>query len=166
MAVATTTLALVGLAATAVGAGVSLYATDTAAKQAEANANFQANQAEADARAARGEAAIEAERIRKEGKAQRARATAAAAASGIDVSSPTALKVNEEITRNAEEDAMTTVFNAQDRGARMGQQATADRIAGANARSAGRTQQASTLLSATTSMVDYGDAWKRARDNG
>lgn len=160
MAVATSTAIALGVMAASTA--VTLYATDTQAKQAEANANFQAAQAEADARAAQGAASIEAARIRKESKAQRAKATAAAAASGVDVNSPTALKINEEITSNAEQDARMVMFNAQDQGARLNQQATADRIGGANARRAGRTSQASTLLSAAGSMTNYGQGWKRA----
>src|SRR3546814_20621914 len=61
--------------------------TDTAANQEEANAKFAADQAEVDARAEQGAAQVEAERIRREGKAQRAKAVAAAAASGVDVNS-------------------------------------------------------------------------------
>lgn len=160
MAIATSTAIAIG--AIAASTAVTLYATDTQAKQAEANANFQAAQSEADARAAQGAAMIEADRIRKEAKAQRARATAAAAASGVDVNSPTALKINQEITRNAEEDAVMTMFNANDYGARLGQQATADRIAGNNARRAGRAQQASTLLSSAGAMTNYGNGWKKA----
>lgn len=164
MAITTTTAIALGVMAA--GTAVTLYGQDTAAKQAEANANFQAAQAEADARAAKADAMLEAERIRKEGKAQRARAAAAAAASGIDVSSPTAVKIDEEITRNAEQDAITTIFNADDRAARMGQQAAADRIGGANARRAGRVNQASTLLSAAGGMTNYGQGWKRAGGGG
>src|SRR3546814_8701174 len=101
--------------------------TDTAANQEEANAKFAADQAEVDARAEQGAAQVEAERIRREGKAQRAKAVAAAAASGVDVNSPTALKIDQEITANAEEDAMLTILNGGDRAARLNQQGQADR---------------------------------------
>src|SRR3546814_10627465 len=81
------TLTMLYLAATAVGTGVTMYGQDTAANQEEANAKFAADQAEADARAEQGAAQVEAERIRRAGKAQRAKAVAAAAASGVDVRS-------------------------------------------------------------------------------
>lgn len=151
------------LASAAVGTATTLYGEDTQAKQTEANAKFQANQAEADARAEQGAAQVEAERIRKAGKAQRSQAVAAAAASGVDVNSPTALKIDEEITANAEEDAVLTILGGGDRAKRLGQQASADRIAGRNARTAGRVNQASTLLSAVgTYGTNNGKGWKRA----
>lgn len=155
------------LAMAAGSTAVSLYGQDTQAKQAEADANFQADQAEADAKAAQAEATLEAERIRKQGKQQRAQATAAAAASGVDVQSPTAIKIDDTITRNAEEDAVLTILQGSDRAARMGQQATADRIAGKNARTAGRVNQASTLLSAAATYgTNSGKGWKRAGGGG
>src|SRR3546814_12534310 len=104
------TLTMLYLAATAVGTGVTMYGQDTAANQEEANAKFAADQAEADARAEQGAAQVEAERIRREGKAQRAKAVAAAAASGVDVNSPTALKIDQAVTANAEADAMLTIL--------------------------------------------------------
>lgn len=161
----TATVALL-LASTAVSTGVALYGADTQAKQAEANAKFGAAQAEADARAAQGEAQIEADRIRKAGKAQQAQAVAAAAASGVDVNSPTALKLDEEIGKSAEEDAVLTILGGGDRASRMRQQAAADRIAGSNARTAGRVNQASTLLSSAAVMTNYGKGWKKAAGGG
>src|SRR3546814_6722550 len=140
-----TGLEIAALALAAAGTATTLYGTDTAANQEEANAKFAADQAEADARAEQGAAQVEAERIRREGKAQRAKAVAAAAASGVDVNSPTALKIDQEITANAEEDAMLTILNGGDRARRLKQQGQADRIAGSNAAKAGRTHQASTL---------------------
>src|SRR3546814_4044691 len=77
-----TGLEIAALALAAAGTATTLYGTDTAANQEEANAKFAADQAEADARAEQGAAQVEAERIRREGKAQRAKAVAAAAASG------------------------------------------------------------------------------------
>lgn len=165
MALATTTI--IALAAAAASTAVSLYAEDTSAKQQEANAKFAADQAEADANAEKGAAMIEAERIRKQGKAQRAKAVAAAAAAGVDVDSPTALKIDQEITANAEEDAMLTILNGGDRAARLRQQGQADRIAGSNAASAGRINQASSLLtSAYTYGTNSGKGWKRRVGDG
>ena len=166
MAAITTIVAIAGLALTAAGTAASLYGTDTAAKQAEANAKHAAAQANADAGAARADAMLEADRIRKAGKAQRAQATAAAAASGVDVNSPTTVRLDQEITTNAETDALTTIFNADDRAKRMEQQAGADLNAGKAARTAGRVDQASTLLAAAGSMTSStatGSARKRGR---
>ena len=157
MAIATTTAIALGLMAASTA--VTLYATDTQAKQGEANLKFQAKQAEADANAERGAAQVEADRIRKAAKAQRATATAQAAAAGIDVNSPTAVKIDEEIVSNSEEDAFMTLLNGSDRGARLNQQASADRIGAGVVRSNGKMQQGATLLSAAGSMST---GWKRA----
>lgn len=156
---------IAALALMAAGTATTLYGVDTQAKQGEANAKFQAAQAEADARVETDAAKIEAQRIRDAAKKQRSQAIAAAAASGVDVNSPTALRINEDITRNAEEDAVLTILGGRDSAARMGQQAQASRIAGSNARTAGRVQQASTLLSAASSAYNGGN-WKRSSNAG
>lgn len=144
---------------------VTMYGIDTQAKQSEANAKFQASQAEADARVEADAAKIEAQRIRDAAKKQRAQAVAAAAASGVDVDSPTAVKITEEITRNSEEDAVLTILGGRDSAARLNQGAQASRIAGRSARSAGRVQQAGTLLSAASSAYNGGN-WKRSPNAG
>lgn len=159
---ASSTVALIALAATT---AVTMYGIDTQAKQSEANAKFQASQAEADARVEADAAKIEAQRIRDAAKKQRAQAVAAAAASGVDVDSPTAVKITEEITRNSEEDAVLTILGGRDSARRLGQTAQASRIAGSNARSAGRVQQAGTLLSAASSAYSGGN-WKRSPNAG
>ena len=49
----------------------------------------------------------------------------------------------------------------------MNQQASADRIGASATRSAGRVNQASTLLSGAASTANYGNsAWKRAKQGG
>lgn len=162
MCVSATMIAVAGLALSAAGTGVAMYSADTASKQAESNLKFQAAQTAADANAAAGEAQVEAMRIRKAGKAQRAQATAAAAASGIDVNSPTALKIDEEIGKNSEEDATLTILNGGDRAARMRQQATFDSQGAKLARSEGRQQQAATLLSGAATAAGQYSNWKKA----
>lgn len=158
-------IAVLGLMAA--GTATTLYAQDTAAKQQESDLKYQAAQAEADAKAEAGAAQVEADRLRKASKAQRAQAVAAAAASGIDVSSPTALKIDEEIVSNAEEDATLTVLQGSDRAKRLGQQAALDRAGASQIRSAGRINQAATLLGGASNAAVYGnDAWKRAKQGG
>lgn len=151
---------LVGAAA---GTATTLYAQDTANNQQEANAKFAAQQAEADAKAAQGEAQVEAERIRRAAKAQRAQAVAQAAAAGVDVSSPTALKIDEEITKNSESDAYMTILNGADYAKRLNQQASADRISASSISAAGNAQAASTLLSGASTIGRYGSGWKAAK---
>lgn len=156
---AVSTIVTIGLLAASTA--VTMYGIDTQAKQSEANAKFQASQAEADAKVEADAAKIEAQRIRDAAKKQRAQAVAAAAASGVDVDSPTAVKITEEITRNSEEDAVLTILGGRDASSRLRQGAQASRIAGSNARSAGRVQQAGTLLSAASSAYNGGN-WKRS----
>lgn len=156
MAGITATVITIGLLAASTA--VTLYGQDTQAKQAEANAKFQAAQAEADAKTEAQAAQIEAQRIRDAAKKQRAQAVAAAAASGVDVNSPTALRINEDITRNAEEDAVLTILGGRDSSARLRQGAQASRIAGSAARTAGRVEQATTLLSAANTVNN----WRRS----
>lgn len=150
------------LAMAAVGTGYSMYAADTQANQQESNLKFQADQMAADAAAARGEAEVEAMRIRKAGKAQRAQAVAAAAASGVDVNSPTALKIDEDITKNAEEDATLTILGGKDRAARMGQQSQLDRAGASVVKSNARMQNTGTLLSAVGNSYTSTGGWKFA----
>lgn len=163
MCTGATIMLAASLFATAASTGVAMYSADTQAKQQEANLKFQAAQAEADAKAAQGEAYVEAKRIRDAAKAQRAQATAAAAAAGIDVNSPTALKINETITRNSEEDALLTIMGGGDRAARMGQQAHIDRTGASLVRSEGRTAQVATLLNGVAQGAGTYGQWKRAR---
>ncbi len=158
-----TGLEIAMIAATVAGGAVQMYGIDTQAKQAESNAEFQAAQAEADAKAADGAAKVEAERIRRAGKAQQAQAVAAAAASGVGVSSPAAVKIDAEIGQNAEQDAYMTILNGQDSGARLRQQAVADRNAGSAARTAGNIQMGSTLLSTAAAATNNGQGWKKAK---
>jgi hypothetical protein len=138
-----------------------MYATDTAAKQEAANLKFQAAQGEADAKASQGEAIVEAERIRKAAKSQRATATAAAAASGVDVSSPTAVRIDEQITASSEEDALLTILNGKDRSDRMNQQAKLDRTSASMARSNARTANVGTLLSGAAKGIGTYTNWKK-----
>jgi hypothetical protein len=139
-----------------------MYATDTASKQQEANLKFQSDQMAADAAAERGAAEVEAMRIRKAGKMQRAQATAAAAASGVDVNSPTAVKIDQTISQNAEEDALLTILGGRDRSARMGQQSYLDRQGASLARQEGRQRNTATLISTAGNLTGMYSNWKRA----
>lgn len=152
------TAVMIGLAVASTA--VSMYAQDTAAKQEASNLKFQAAQGEADAKAAQGEAIVEAERIRKAAKAQRSTATAAAAASGVDVSSPTAVRIDEQIVANSEEDALLTILNGKDRSDRMNQQAKLDRTGAKLAISNGKTANFGTLLSGAAKATGIYSNWK------
>ena len=150
------------LAVAAVGTGLAIQGQNTQARQAEANAQFANDQAAADAAAAKGAAEVEAERIRKAGKKQRAEAIAAAAASGVDVNSPTAVKIDEQIGQNAEQDAYMTIANAGDQAARLRQSGQAALIEGRSARSAANSANAASLISFAGTATNYGQGWKKA----
>lgn len=128
----TTIVMVVGLA---IGA-VTAYGQIQQGKAEEKYAQYEAAQAEADARAETGFAKIEAERIRKAGKKAVAEATAATAASGLDVSSAGAMAINREIYRGAEEDAYFALIGGKDRSQRMMAQASLTRSKGKTAREA------------------------------
>ena len=163
---AVSTMTALSLAALAASTAVTAYGIDTQAKQEEANLKFTAEQGEADARAEAGAAQVEAMRIRKAAKAQRAQAVAAAAASGIDVNSPTSLRIDADIVAAHEEDASLVILQGSDRAKRLNQQAQADRYGASAARSAGRINQAATLLSAASTATVRVDNWKRAKQGG
>jgi ribosomal protein L16 Arg81 hydroxylase len=158
----TTALLVASLATAALSTGATLYAQDTQANQQEANMKYQADQTAADANAAQGAAMVEANRIRKSATMQRSQATAAAAASGVDVSSPTSVRLDQEITKNSEEDALLTSLNGGDRAARMRNQAAIDRSGAGMIRSNANGQMAGTLLSAVGNSANTYSNWKRA----
>lgn len=140
--------------ALALGAATAVYQGE----QTKNYNNYLAAQAEADSRAEVGAAKVEAERIRKAAKKQRSEAVAALAASGVDVNSSTALKIDEEISRGAEEDAFLTLTGGGDRAARLNAEASGARMAGKQAQTAGYLNAGSSLLSSGSSIAR---GWKR-----
>lgn len=159
-----TGIEIAAIVGTALSTTATLYAQDTSKKQAEATAQYQADQAAADARAAQGQAQVDAEAIRKDAKRQRATAVAQAAAAGVDVNSPTALKIDETITKNAETDAYMTILNGDNYAAKLNQQGEAAKISGENASSASNTAMVGSLLSGATNVYNQSQsAWKRAQ---
>ncbi|WP_312252723.1 hypothetical protein [Stenotrophomonas sp.] len=146
--------AIVQWGALALSAGAAIYQGE---QQKDYN-NYLAAQADADAKAERGAAMVEAERIRKASKKQRSEAVAALAASGVDVSSSTALKIDEEIARGAEEDAYLTLTGGSDRAARLNAEASGARYAGKQAQTAGYINAGTSLLNSGSNI---GRGWKR-----
>jgi len=142
------------IAAAAASAGAAIH-------QGEVQSNYgkyQRDQAQADADAARGAAQVEADRIRKAGKQQRAEAIAALAASGVDVNSATAVKIDQEITHNAEQDAYLTIVGGNDNAARLNAQGQGAYLQGQQGKMAGYVNAGSSLLQGA-SNVSRG--WKK-----
>ena len=158
--IATTTALLISAGLAAAGTAASMYSTSTQANQQASNLKYQAAQGEANARTAQGEALVEAERIRNQAKSARATATAQAAASGVDVSSPTAVRIDEKITANSEEDALLTILNGKDQGARLNQQSAIDRQSAKMTLSNARTDNFGTLLSGASKVTSIYTNWK------
>lgn len=109
--------------------------------------DYQAAQAEADAQAARELGEVQAEKIRKAGAGQQSEARAALAASGVEVSAGTPLKIYQEIDRRAEEDAHQAILSGGRQGNRYVSEARFSRMAGENARSSGFMRAGSVLAS-------------------
>lgn len=147
--------AIAMLAASAISAGAAIHQGQT-----EKNYNnYLSAQAQADARAEQGAAQVEADRIRKAAKQQRADAIAAIAAGGVDVNSGTALKIDQRISRDSEEDAYLSILGGKDRATRLNAEGQAYRMQGTQAQNAGYVSAGGTLLSAAGKQ--YGN-WKLA----
>lgn len=153
--------AAVTMAATAVAGAVSAYSSIEQGRSQAKWANYQANQAQADANAEASLARVEAEKIREAGKRQRSQARAAMAASGIDVDEGTAVNINEDISKGAEEDALHAIWGGIDRQQRGYAQAQADRSRGKQAQTAGNLNATATLLNAGSQAYGQYKGWRR-----
>ncbi len=143
------------IAGTVVSAGSAIQQ----GRQAKAVGEYQAAQAAADADAARGQSLVQAERIREAGKRQRSAAVAAQAASGVNIGEGTAELINTEITRDAEQDALTAIYSGRVRGQQLDAQGQAARISGDNAGAAGYLNAAGSALRAGANF----DGWKTSQ---
>jgi hypothetical protein len=145
-----------------VAAGVSAGSAIYQGQQAEDMGNYQAAQAQADANAAQGDAEVQAMQIREAGKRQRSAAVAAQAASGVDIGSGTAELINTEITKNSEQDAISSILSGKYRGKQLSNQGAFAKIKGENAAMAGYTSAAGTAMSAGSS---YYGGWKTSQND-
>lgn len=139
------------------------YSSVQAGKQANLNAEAQSDQAQIDADNAASAAEVQADRIRRVKAIRNSEATAALAGSGVDVGEGTALNINEEITRNAEEDAALTVFNGQNQKKRGYADASNYELAGGQAQSAANSQAVTSVLGGATSAYT---GWKASAKKG
>lgn len=141
----------------AAGSAVSAIGAIQQGRQAQAMGNYQAAQAQADASATRGQAEVEAAKIRKAGERQRSAAVASMAAAGVSSNVGTADLINKEITANAEEDAINTIFDGGIRAKQISASGQAAKINGSNSAKAG-------FLNAGTSALrggsSFASGWK------
>ncbi|WP_338615546.1 hypothetical protein [Pigmentiphaga sp. CHJ604] len=130
------------IAATALAAGGAVYSGIQQQEAADTNAEL----ARREAASAEATAATQAQRIRRAGRAQVGEATAALAASGVDLGSTTAIRIGEEITRNAESDAYATILSGKRQATTARDQAAVSEWQGSNAATAGVISGISTAL--------------------
>jgi hypothetical protein len=142
----------------AVSAGSAIYQ----GQQAEDMADYQNAQAQADANAAQGDAEVQAMQIREAGKRQRSAAIAAQTASGVDIGSGTAELINTEITKESEQDAISTILSGRYRGQQLSNQGAFAKIKGNNAATAGYVSAAGTALNAGASA---NGGWKSSQND-
>jgi hypothetical protein len=145
-----------------VAAGVSAGSAIYQGQQAEKMGDYQNAQAQADANAAQGDAEVQAMQIREAGKRQRSAAVAAQASSGVDIGTGTAELINTEITKNSEQDAISTILSGRYRGQQLSNQGAFSKIKGENAAMAGYASAAGTAMSAGSSA--YG-GWKTSQND-
>jgi hypothetical protein len=134
-------------------AGFSAISSSARGRQEQDYYNNQAAGAAVDAETARQAAAVEAKKIRQAGRGVSKSATAALAASGVDVTQGTALDIPMSIDANAEEDAQMALLSGKYRGQRLNEQANNLRAAGENAKSAGNAAAVGSLFSSAGSLA-------------
>lgn len=141
------------LAATTVSAGTAIMSGMQAKETADMNAEMQRRQGEADKDAA----LAQAEKIRKAARAQVGEANAALAASGVSIGEGTPVRINEEIYKNSESDAYSTLLTGNRRARSAQEQAGIMQWQGQNAQTAGFLNAGSSILAAGSRV---GGGWK------
>lgn len=138
----------VAIAAALAGTAVSVRQSEIAAD----NAVEQGKIAAADAGYAQDAAQAQADQIREAARRQRAAAKAALSASGVSVNEGTPIKIDQEIARGGEYDALQAILSG-DRGASTSmKEATAYGKYASSTRSAGYAQGAATLIQSGASI--------------
>lgn len=144
------------LASLAAGSALSAVGSIQQGNAANAQARAQAAQLDLQAAQERDTAVAQAEKIRRAGRSQTAAADAAFAASGVSVGEGTPVRINEAITRDAEDDAYSTILTGSRRGSTLDVESALTTQAGKNARTSGYMGAAGSLLQGAS---QYGQ-WK------
>lgn len=126
--------------------GMQVMSSISKGQRDQEMANYQAAQANADAQAEREVAQVNADKIRKAAKSQQSSARSALAASGVVADAGTALVIQGDITERGESDALTELLTGVRKGQRLDSQASGLRVAGSNAKAAGYSGAAGSLL--------------------
>lgn len=131
-----------------ISVGTQVVGSIQKGRQEKAYYDQQAAGAEVDAETARQLAAVEAVKIRKAGRKEAKTAVSNLAASGVDLTQGTALKIPQEIERATEEDAQMALLSGKYRAVRQIENAENLRAAGSNA-------QSSSMMSAAGSLMSF-----------
>lgn len=138
-------IAMIGAAI--VGTGVAVNGQQQAAAAAAEAAQVQGQAVATEAGQTQDAAAAEAERIRAAARRQRAEAAAAYAGSGVSVGDGTPLKIDQEIARGGELDALNTIISGGRGAAVLTNEASAFGSQANAYRKAANTQTFNTLMS-------------------
>lgn len=130
------------LAAGASTAG-AIYQADVAEKTADVNAELQRREGNAEKDAA----VAQAEKIRRAARQQAGEANAALAASGVSIGEGSAIVINEQIYKDSESDAYSTLLTGTRRQRSANDQAGLTKWQGSAAKTAGYINATSSLLS-------------------
>lgn len=136
-----------------IGTGVAAYGQYQAGQTEKDFANYEAAQGRADADAEKGAAQVEAERIRRAGQAALAETNAALAASGQSLGSAGALRINQRVAANTEEDAYFALLGGKDRSTRLQTQASLTQARGKAAAQGATFSAFATAAQGTSSAV-------------
>lgn len=128
-----------------------------AGKEKQAAYDYQAQQASADAQAEREQGQVNAELTRRQGRVQRSQAKADLAASGVEVTGGTAVRIDQTIARNTEADALNQILYGTRKGARLDQTSGLDTQAGKLAYTSGVRGAVGSVLSGGAQIAS---GWK------
>ena len=106
-------------------------------QQAKAMGDWQQRQYAADAQAEREAGIVRANQIRKQGAREQSTARAALAGSGVDTGSGTPIRIEGEIARNTEEEALNEILYGSRKGTRLEQEGQLAQMAGRNRQQSG-----------------------------
>ena len=145
-------ISLALIATAVVSAGASVYSGVQQKNAMDANAELARREGNQEADAA----VAQAEKIRRAARATAGQANASLAASGVSISDGTAVRINEQIYKDSEDDAFSTLLTGVRRQRSANDQAGLMEYEGRSARTAGYLNAGATLLSSGSS---YGK-WK------
>lgn len=155
-------MAWLALVAQAGGAVLNAQGTKAAANAQADALDEQATQDNETANLTQDSGYQAARRIRTQGQTNIGAANASLAASGVDVNSSTANDIRTKITQNAEDDALNTILNTDNRATNQRLQAGFEENAALDARKAGQTALAKSALSSLAGGAQSSSGWKTA----